>query len=59
MKVRVSYTVEVDDKFRRAIREYYGQDGLASRKDIQAWYEEWGNTMNDELSVIAYGSADE
>lgn len=29
MKVRICYTVEVDDDYRRGINEYYGDAGLA------------------------------
>jgi len=31
MKVRISYTVDVDDRFRRAINNHYAKPGLASR----------------------------
>jgi hypothetical protein len=38
MKVRVCFTVEVDEQFRRALAAYYSQPGLANRKDIKQWY---------------------
>jgi hypothetical protein len=38
MKVRISYTVEVDDDTRRAIRAYYGAEGLATREEVRNWF---------------------
>jgi len=35
MKVRVCFTVDADDRFRRALNAYFGKDGLATRSDIQ------------------------
>jgi hypothetical protein len=48
MKVRVTYTVEVSDELRRAIRAYYGQEGLATRQEVQEWYEHYGDSNNDD-----------
>jgi len=50
MRVRVSYTVEVDDDTRRQINAFYGRLGLASRAQVQAWYEAKGRTMDDDLN---------
>jgi hypothetical protein len=50
MRVRVSYVVEVDDMIRREINAYYGKPGLASRAEVQAWYEARGLQMDDDLS---------
>jgi len=52
MKVRISYSVEVADKVRRAIRAYYGQSGLASREEIQRWFTTYGDTMDNEIDGI-------
>ena len=49
MRVRVSYTVDVDDDFRRAINEYYGRPGLASREEIRNWYETFGSSQDADL----------
>ena len=46
MKVRVAYTVDIDDSFRREIREYYGRPGLASRAEIKAWFKVFGRSMD-------------
>ncbi len=51
MKVRIAYTVEAPKEFRRAIRAYYGQTGLATRQEVQDWLYRFGESMNDDLSV--------
>lgn len=52
MKVRVDYTVEVDDNIRREINRWYGTPGLASRDAIKRWYEAFGKSMDDDLSAM-------
>lgn len=49
MRVRIAYTVDVDDDFRRAINVHYGKDGLATREDVKRWYESYGDSMNVDL----------
>lgn len=49
MKVRISYTVEVDDEFRKALRAYRGKSGMATRDEIKIWYEERGDSDNDDM----------
>ena len=51
MKVRISYTVEISDDWRRQINEHYGRDGLASREQVKTWYRSFGESMDDELSA--------
>lgn len=51
MKVRISYTVDVDDEFRAAIRFYYGKGGLASREEIINWVKQHGEDIDDDLMV--------
>jgi len=51
MRVRIEYTVEVDDDSRRAIRAYYGQSGLATREDVRDWFRRFGESMNDDLAA--------
>lgn len=53
MRVRVAYTVEVDDDIRREINEWYGRPGLANREQVQAWYRSNGESMDDDLSDLA------
>lgn len=53
MKVRVAYTVDIDDDIRRAINAWYGRPGLASRKEIQRWYEANGESMDADLAEMA------
>jgi hypothetical protein len=52
MKVRISYVVDVDAGTRRAIVHYYGDDSrrLATRKEVQQWFETYGHSMDDDLS---------
>lgn len=50
MKVKITYTVEVPDEYRRAINEFYGQPGLATRDEVKAWFRAHGNSMDDDLS---------
>lgn len=49
MRVRISYTVEVDDDFRRGIRRYYGK-GLATRQEVKDWCERYGNSEDDNIA---------
>lgn len=49
MKVHVSYTVVVDDFFRRAINEHFGREGLATRAQVRNWYESVGHSMDNDL----------
>lgn len=49
MKVRISYTEEIPDDFRRAINAYYGRTGLATRAEVQQWFWLYGQSMNDDV----------
>ena len=44
MKVRISYLVDVDDTARRRMRAHYGEAGLATCKEIKAWFQEYGQS---------------
>ena len=54
MKVRVSYIVDVDDGFRRAIVHCSGgettKDGLATRATVVDWFRLHGDSMDDDLT---------
>ena len=50
MKVHVSYTVTVDDFYRRAIRHHYGQEGLATRDEVKRWFEANGAAQDDDVT---------
>jgi hypothetical protein len=52
MRIRISYAIEVDDDFRRAINRFYGKDGLATREDVVSWMRAYGESMNDDLATI-------
>ena len=49
MRVRISYTVEVDDHFRRAISHHYGVAHKATRYEVQAWFREFGESADDDV----------
>lgn len=52
MRVRISYTIEIDDDARRAINLHYGRDGIASRDEVQNWYRSFGESMDDDFESI-------
>lgn len=49
MRVRVAYTLDIDDDVRRAINLHYGRPGLATREEVQRWYETQGTSSHDDL----------
>lgn len=49
MRIRISYTTEVSDAFRRAIRFHYGHPGLATRAEVKDWIVRYGETGDDDL----------
>jgi hypothetical protein len=49
MRVRIEYSIDVDDTIRRGINRWYGVDGLASREQVKRWYESQGSSMDDDL----------
>jgi hypothetical protein len=49
MKVRISYSVDIPDWYRRRINAHYGRPGLASRQEIKSWFEEFGSSMDMDL----------
>lgn len=49
MKVRVAFTVEVNEDFRRALRRRYGQTGMASRKEVHDWYRDNADSIDSDL----------
>lgn len=52
MKVRIAYTVEVPDSYRRAINVHYGLAGLATRKEVQSWFITFGESMDDDIGSM-------
>jgi hypothetical protein len=51
MKVRITQTIEIDDDYRRAINQYYGREGLASREQVRDWIKQYGSSMDDDLAL--------
>jgi len=49
MKVRVCFTVDVDDEFRKALRNRHGERGLATRKEVAQWYRNNASSVDDDL----------
>lgn len=58
LRVRVDYTVTVDESYRRAIRRFYGQDGIATRAEVKRWFEAYGSSMDDDLMAYAADEED-
>ena len=52
MRVRIEYTAEMDDDYRRGVRLYYGQEGLATGQELKDWFFSHGSSMDDEISTI-------
>lgn len=52
MKVKIEYTIEVDDDFRRGINMYYDKPGLATRQEVKDWFRAYGESMDDEISWL-------
>lgn len=50
MKVRIAYTIEADEDYRRAINKFYGLDGLAARSQVVKWHRQYGESMDDDLA---------
>jgi hypothetical protein len=49
MRVRIAYTIDASDDYRRAIRRYYGRDGVATRAEVQDWVKRYGDSMDADL----------
>jgi len=49
MKVRVCYTIEVDDRYRRAVNAWVGKNGFASNRDLKDWFRIYGESCDDEV----------
>lgn len=49
MRVRISYLIEVDDRYRRALRHYKGREGLATRAEIKERFRQNGDTMDNDI----------
>jgi hypothetical protein len=49
VRVRIAYTEDVTDEFRRAINAYHGEPGLASRQQVREWFWLHGQAMNDDI----------
>jgi len=51
MKVRVSFTVDVDDEFRKALGAYDWcptAGDIATRAEVKAWYESTAMSMDED-----------
>lgn len=57
MKVKIEFTVDVDDDARLAINHHYGRPGLADREGVRSFYEAHGTSsgeimLGDEWTTI-------
>ncbi len=59
MKVRLDYTAECPDWWRKEIRRWYGLSGLATRIECRAWIRKYGESMDDDLALLAMRHKDE
>lgn len=50
MKVRIDFTVDVDERFRRALRAYYGRTGLATRDEVRDWYKDNAASVDADMT---------
>lgn len=46
MKVNINYTINIDNRYRRAVRAWYGDKGLATRKELKNWFIIYGESMD-------------
>jgi len=53
MRVKIEYVIDASDEIRRGIRLHYGESGLATRKEIQSWYSNVGDSMDGDLLLLA------
>lgn len=51
MRVAITYKVDVDDEYRRAINQFYGKPGLATREEVKDWFRAYGESMDDDLAI--------
>ncbi len=49
MKVRISYTVDVDDEYRAALALHRGYKNLATRQQVASHHQQHGESMDDDL----------
>lgn len=49
MKVKVEYTVDVNEDYRRAINLFYGASGMATRSQVKNWLRNYGSSCDDDL----------
>ena len=49
MRVRVDYTIDASDDYRRAINLRYNRPGLATREQVKRWLETHGTSQDSDL----------
>jgi hypothetical protein len=49
MRVRVIYSVDVTDDFRRALRSYYGETGMATRDEVYLHCCQYGSSIDADI----------
>jgi hypothetical protein len=59
MRVRVTYTVDVTDDYRRGINLYLGNPGLATRAAVKRWLEGHGSMMDADLYELVAAEEEE
>ncbi len=51
MKVRIDYTIEATDVYRRAINHHYGRTGMATLPEVQSFVEDYGRSVDDDIQA--------
>jgi hypothetical protein len=49
MKVRVTFTGWASEELRRAIRHYYGEEGMATREEVRDWWKKQAHSVDDDI----------
>lgn len=49
MKIRVSYSVEIDNRYRRAVNHFLGLKGMATRDEVKEWLRQNGGALDDDI----------
>jgi len=47
--MKVTFSIDVDDRVRRALRAYRGKRGLASREEVRHFYISHGGAVLDDV----------
>ena len=49
MKVLIHYTIDADERYRRAINHHFGETRMATRKEVKEFCRRYGETADDDI----------